>query len=73
MLQTALEAEHAVDLNPKFHGTTRTSVVTGKTELHYRSSHRWATQCLVSVPTTVFLLAVALVTLALTLNLSLYP
>ena len=69
MLRTALEAEHAVDLNPKFHGTTRTSVVTGKTEMHYRSSHRWATQGLVTVPVTAFLLAVALVTLALTLNL----
>ena len=67
MLRTALEAEHAVDLNPKFHGTTRTSVVTGKTEMHYRSSHRWATQGFVTVPVTAFLLAVALVTLALTL------
>ena len=46
--------------------------MTGEPELHYKSHKRWLTQCLVSFPVTVFMLAVAFATMSMSLNLQGY-
>jgi hypothetical protein len=67
-----LDAEQTEELNPNFQGKERVSPVTGTPELHYKSHKRWMTYALATLPVTVFMLAVAFVTLSLSLNLQGY-
>ena len=67
-----LDVEHSDEPNPRYHGKTRISRITGKNELFYNPLNRWVFHYPISVVVTLIMLIVAFSVMALSLNLQGY-